>query len=216
MPYGRDMDALLARAEEARLRPDWTGFAEFCQLRGTGVRVAAMKALKRFVDGAVSWDYAARLAFSRWVLEASRQLADPLLLLPQPAWVRLIVPTVREWREHAPNDAQPYLWLGMLRCDDPSLHLKRALKLDPSCELARVTLTQWILADIDYNQHELPAFYIHDPRDDLTALDQAENLAGESADRAWGESVRREVAELRKYAEDWLAAHPQRGDFATQ
>ncbi len=173
-----------------------------------------MARLEVFIEAASRWSFDERLAFCMWLLEESRRLFDPTLLLSQPLYTRLVVPAVREWREQSPDDARPHLWLGMLRCDDPSLHLEHALRLDPSCELARVTLTQWILGDVEYNQHELPAFYIHDPRDDLVALDRADGLASDSAEQAWVEGVRREIADLRMRAEGWLAEHPLPGDFA--
>jgi len=110
--------------------------------------------------------------------------------------------------------AEAHLWLGLLRCDDPSEHLADALKLDPNCEQARQVLVEWIIGDIEYNQHELPSFYIHDPREDLAALDRAADLlAGASTSE---ETFRQklEIAELRRRAEGWLAAHPLPGDFA--
>jgi len=65
-----------------------------------------------------------------------------------------------------------------------------ALELDPNCEPARQTLVQWILADIDYSQHELPAIYIHDPREDLKDLVRAEQLAAVTASSGWDGAVR--------------------------
>ena len=214
MVFDSDMDKLAALTVRAKERPEWNSFAEFATLRSRGVRSEAMKQLKSFLDDASAWDFSARLTFTKWALEESRQFSDPGFFLPQPAHARLIVPTVRAWLDIAPSDAEPHLWLGLLRCDDPSRHLERALELDPTCEPARQTLAQWILADIDYNQHELPAFYIHDPRDDLKALDQASSLAEGSAVEEWATEIRREIIELRTRAEDWLKAHPRPGDFA--
>jgi hypothetical protein len=73
---------------------------------------------------------------------------------------------------------------------------------------------EWIISDIEYNQHELPSFYIHDPRRDLAELDRARDLlAGASTS---GETNRQklEITELRVRTEGWLAAHPLPGDFA--
>jgi hypothetical protein len=214
MVFLNDMDKLVAIAEQAGRQPRWSAFAEFCRLRGQGVRGEAFKRLDAFVDEAAAWDFRARLDFVEWVLDESRQFTDPASLLAHPAKTRLIVPTVREWLEQSLDDAQPHLWLGLLRCDDPSLHLERALELDPSCDLARTTLTQWILADVDYNQHELPAFYIHDPRDDLSALDQAARLVDGAAVGPWADEARREISELLARAKEWLAKHPGLADFA--
>ena len=95
------------------------------------------------------------------------------------------------------------------------VHVERALDLNPQLDLARKTLVQWILADIDYNQHEMPWLYIHDPRDDLKLLDRAELLMREGGSPKWVEATRQEIPELRKQAKQWLAAHPCDGDFAS-
>jgi hypothetical protein len=208
------MDKLAALTARAKERPVWNSFAEFARLRSVGRRAAAMNHLNGFLDDACAWDFYARFEFTKWALEESRQFSDRGFFLPHPAQVRLIVPTLREWLDVAPFDAEPHLWLGLLRCDDPSRHLKRALELDPTCEPARQTLAQWILADIEYNQHELPAFYIHDPRDDLKALDQATRLVQASAVEEWANDIRREIIDLRARTEVWLQAHPGPGDFA--
>jgi hypothetical protein len=171
-----------------------------------------MNQLNCFLDDASAWGFSARLAFTRWALGESRRFSDPGFLLPQPAQERLILPTVRAWLDIAPSDAEPHLWLGLLRCDDPSRHLERALELDPTCELARRTLTEWILADIEYNQHHLPNYYIHDPHDDLKALDQASTLVEGSAVDEWTTEIHREIIELRTRAEDWLRSHRRPGD----
>jgi len=164
--------------------------------------------LDRFLAETSGWDFALRLAFTTWALEESRQFSDPALLLPQPVHARLIVPTVREWLDIAPTEAAPHLWLGLLMCDDPARHLERALELDASCEPARQSLSQWILADIDYNQHHLPEYYLNDPRDDLNALDVAARLTDGSSVERWSNEARQEIAELRARAEDWIGKRP--------
>ncbi|QQO33460.1 hypothetical protein JJC00_33915 [Bradyrhizobium diazoefficiens] len=84
--------------------------------------------------------------------------------------------------------------------------MERAIELDPSCELARLTLTNWIISDIEYNQHELPSFYINDPVKDLNDLEKASRLASGSATEARARLWRQEIAELRARAEVWRAA----------
>ena len=102
----------------------------------------------------------------------------------------------------------------MLRCDDPSRHLEGALELDPTCELARMTLVDRILGHVDMSQHELPAFYIDDPREDLKALDKAQGFADGGADGAWIDAAKQRITELRALATEWLAWHPEKRDFA--
>jgi hypothetical protein len=214
MPSNSDMDRLANLAVRARERPEWMGFAQYCELRGQGIRAGALNAVGQFLRQTGTWTFGARLQFTRWVLDESVAFLDPSALLPQTIQAGLVVPTLREWSASNPQEPQSYLWLGLLRCDDPLRHLERALELDSTCEAARQMLTQWILADVDYNQHELPASYIHDPRVDLRDLIRAEQLVDDSATGAWAKATRVEIAELRGRAEVWLAAHPREGDFA--
>jgi len=214
MPYNRDLDELMRLAVEVNLRPQYRIFAEFAELRGQGVRRGALDKLRCFLDLATFWPFPERLVFVRWLLEKSRKFSDSSIVLPQVARERLVVPTVREWSEANSAEAEPWLWLGLLRCDRPARHLERALALDPSCDLARKTLIEWIISDIKYNQHHLPQFYIYDPRGDLKDLDQAESLIEGRAIDEWATEVQREITELRRLAAQWVIDHPRPGDFA--
>ncbi len=216
MPTNHDLDELGRIATRVRVQPDWNLFAEYCEFRGKGERQKAFASLESFLTQAASWTYSARLNFTRATLGLSARFDHNEILLPQPLIRNLVVPTLREWREHEPSTAEASLWLGLLRCDNPTDHLTEALVLDPNCEEARRTLTDWILSDIEYNQHELPAFYIHDPRIDLAALDRAIELASGSRSIEWRTMIQQEADELRLNALRWLAAHPAEGDFASR
>jgi hypothetical protein len=200
------MDTLIFLAAEAKAKDSWLDFSQFCALRGQGVRAAAMERLDKFLRAAVAWPLEERLAFSKWLLQRSQKFHDDRVVLPHFLRERLIVPTLRQWNEALPNEADPHLWLGLLRCDDPSHHLDKALSLDPSCEQARRALVDWILSDVEYNQHELPSFYINDPTDDLKALKRALELASDRAAEAWASSALREIGERRARAESWIAS----------
>jgi hypothetical protein len=203
------MNKLLFLAAKARKEESWLDFSRFCELRGQGVRAAAMEELGKFLKANASAPFERRLTFSRWLLRRSREFQDVRVLLPHPILEQFVVPTLRQWCEACPREAEPHLWLGLLMCDIPSDHLDQALELDPSCELARQTLTNWILGHVDYNQHELPSFYINDAEDDLTALDKASELTSASKADGWVKDALREIAELRARAEDWVATHPR-------
>jgi hypothetical protein len=206
MPYDSDMDQLTLLAGEARKKDAWFEFSRFCELRGHGVRAEAMERLNEFMRAAACWSFEERMAFSRWVLWHSREFRDDRIVVPHSLREQFIIPTLRHWCETSSGEAEPRLWLGLLRCDDPSHHLEEALELDPSCELARQTLTRWILWDVDYNQHELPSFYIDDPANDLRELERASKLASGSTAEAWAMTVQQEIAGLRARAEDAVAA----------
>ncbi|MDG2528929.1 hypothetical protein [Caulobacter endophyticus] len=215
MPWDKDLDRLRGIAAALGDKPAWRGFADYCAKRGAGLRPAAMTALEGFLDEAAGWTDDARLVFVRWLLPQSQGFMGQHLILPQPLHERVVTPAVRAWSVQAPHSAEPRLWLGLLRCDDPCAHLEAALALDPDCDLAKRTLVNWILADIDYNQHHMPAFYIHDPRRDLVDLDRVVALAGGGADGVWKADVLAEARSLRAVAERWLSDHPDEGDFAS-
>ena len=205
MSYDSDMDLLMLLAEEARKEEAWLEFSRFCELRGRGIRAEAMRRVDQFMQLAANWSFDERLAFSRWVLWRSRKFRDDRMVLPHPLREQCIIPTLRSWYEAASSEAEPRLWLGILRCDDPSYHLAQALELDPTCELARETLTRWILSDVAYNQHELPGFYFGNPADDLKELERALKLVSGSTAEAWARTVQQQIARLRARAEDALA-----------
>ena len=215
MPFDKDYDRLIAIAEVAETRPAWRGYAKYCGLRGQGLRPAAMAALDAFINDSDNWPFEARLEFIQWVLTEGRAFGDNAALIPQPLHARLAVPTVVEWSARSPNDARAHLWLGLLGLDAPLDHLKRALELDPTCEMARKTLFEWSLDDVDYNQHHMPDFYIHDPRPDLVDLDLIEGIVRGSTAISWVDERMAEINALRTIALEWLAAHPTDGDFAT-
>lgn len=202
---GSDLDWLAALAREASEHPEWREYSAFADSRSRGLRTEAFQHLSRFIRAANDWRFEERLGFSRWLLGKGGRFGDLGIASPQPLHANLLGPTI----------AEAHLWLGLLRCDDPSEHLAHALVLDPNCEQARQVLVEWIVGDIEYNQHELPSFYIHDPRDDLVELDRAADLlAGASASDETNRQ-KLEIIELRRHAEGWLEAHPRHGDFAS-
>jgi len=216
MSWGPDLDHLSELAGEAKKRPEWAGYAEFADCRSRGLRADALQLLEAFLKTAIAWSFNERFLFSRWLLECTLNPHNRALAMPQPLRVRLVVPTVKEWSSHSPENAEAHLWLGLLGCDNPAEHLAQALELDPSCYRARWTLVRWLISDVEYNQHHLPAFYIHDPRADLQALDRADELI-EGGGAAHDDPARlhHQVSQLRRQAREWLAAHPRDGDFAS-
>ncbi len=205
-----DLSKMIALAEQAGLEPLWYRFADYLEQHGKGVRKNALVTLKKFIDEALLWPFAERLRFTLWSLEVM-----PIDALVQPLKMRLVIPTLKEWKEFEPLQAGPHLWLGLLHCDVPADYLKRVLELDPKCQKARAQLCQWIIGYVSYNQHELPAFYIHDPRVDLVSLAEAEALCLGCEDADWASCVLAEISDHRELAKEWLRNHPRAGNFAS-
>ncbi|MDC7676775.1 hypothetical protein [Asticcacaulis machinosus] len=208
--FGEDLDKMLELAKKAKAEKGWGGFADYLEQHGAGVRKRALESLNLFLNDAVLWPLEERLRFTLWLLDSI-----DIEALVQPLKLRLVIPTIREWESLNPLSPEPPLWLGLLHCDKPENHIRRALELDPKCEKAREILCQWIIADISYNQHELPAFYIHDPRVDLADLAEAEALCLSYEHKAWVEHMLSEIMQQRALAEEWLENHPRLGDFAS-
>ena len=221
MPANHEFDELLLIASDADERAAWQEFGRYCVLRATGVRKPALQALDRFLQQATGWPFVERLAFVRWLMAGTARFprysslsSQSALLIPQPLRDRLLIPTITEWSEQAPQDHEPFLWLGLLGHGHARDQFARALALDPACEKARRMLVDWMLDPINYNQHELPSFYIHDPREDLEDLQEALHIATSSSDAAWLDGTRATIHRYRLRAEAWLVLHPAPGDFA--
>lgn len=208
--WENDLNKMAALADQARLKAPWCKFADYLEQHSKGIRKRALVTLMEFIDEALLWPFAERLRFTIWLLESM-----PVDALVQPLNMRLLIPTLKEWKAYDPSQAGAYLWLGLLRCDVPADYLQHALELDPKCQKARAQLCEWIIGAVSYNQHELPAFYIHDPRIDLLDLAEAEVLCQGYENADWGVCVLAAIAEQRELAETWLRNHPRPGDFAT-
>jgi hypothetical protein len=61
---------------------------------------------------------------------------------------RLIGPTLREWSQRRPTEAEPLDWLG--RREHRREELRHAVTLDPRLTEARVRLAGYLLADIEH------------------------------------------------------------------
>jgi hypothetical protein len=208
--YEDDLDRMIVLASQARVEATWQGFANYLKQHGKGTRKSALVTLKSFIDEAVVWQFDARLSFTLWLL--GEMNADAIV---QPLKMRLLIPTLKEWQDREPLKAEAHLWLGLLHCDNPIVHLQRAIELNSQCQKARERLCSWIIGDISYNQHELPAFYIHDPKVDLLDLAEAEALCIGYEGADWAIGLLPEIFEQRQLAEDWLRDHPRPGDFAS-
>lgn len=141
-------EALLAVAGAAEGIPAWRDYATYCRLRERGLRLESLQSLEAFIGRLVDSDFEQRLAFVRWVMPRSDSASGGDLLVPRPLYDRLIGPTLREWSQRRPTEAEPYYWLGMRehRRED----LRHAVALDPRLTEARVRLAGYLLADVEH------------------------------------------------------------------
>jgi hypothetical protein len=140
--------ALQAAADAAEGIPAWRDYATYCRLRERGLRQQSLHSLEAFIGRLVDSDFEQRLAFVRWVMPRSDSTSDGVLLVPRPLYDRLVGPTLREWSQRRPTEAEPHFWLGMR--EHRREHLRHAVDLDPRLTEARVRLASYLLGDVEH------------------------------------------------------------------
>lgn len=209
----------LAEAAEATSRDsDLAEFTEFCRLRERGLRRQALTVMDGFIGKARAWPLDKRQSFIRLLM--SLYTTDGNMLMPHPLLEGVVLPSLKQWTQEAPADAEPWRWLGILTHSGNSL--EKALALDPHDQVTRQILISYILADVSYGVHELPWGYLGSPNDDLTTLNRAEELASGLVDTKTAEPLRNRIGELREIVlnyvdykasgaaetfQDWAVAH---------
>jgi len=219
-------EALKDVAAKARVVPLWSDYADFCTKLERGLRTEAFATLERFIFVMERLPFEERRRFVSWLSgEADGQwerLGDIRLqsnpfssrvrpaiheahrygrkrrLIPHPLYVRLVEPTLLEWTLIEPLCSEPHLWLGYYD------HLKRAIELDPDCQLARGRLIILILKDVGDSSHELPQGYLGDVKEDLAALGEAEELLSGLSNEEDHAILAADIAEQRRLIEDYL------------
>jgi hypothetical protein len=141
-------EALQAAASAAEGIPEWRDYATYCRLRERGLRQESLDSLEAFLGRLVDSAFEQRLAFVRWVMPRVDSASNGDLLIPWPLYDRLIRPTLREWSQRRPTDAEPHHWLGTR--EHAREHLRRAITLDPRLTEVRVRLVGYLLADVEY------------------------------------------------------------------
>ena len=212
--FAEDYSKLESIALLLRESGQWPDFATYCDLRAKGLRKEAMKALELFVNNLQNQGFERRKNFVTRAMESQANFGiETHAVFPHPLSAKILLPSLKEWAVKEDN-ARVYFWMSKL--GDTSLeNLKRALEIDPSFDAGRVSLCELLLADISYNQHHLPDFYIHDPREDLKELDDVETLIADVKLQDWVEQIVSDISDYRNHALEWLRLHPDTGDFAS-
>lgn len=200
-----------ALAEDAAERPGWSAFAEYCRLRGEGLRSRALVALDLFIGQAVLWPLAERVAFVVWVGEQRQAYGGQAeAVLPVPLFRLLARPTLEEWAKTSPFDPWPWVWLARLSNGGSTWHapaapfLREALRRDPDLKAARLDFIEDLLRGVAFNQHELPWSYLGDAAQDLADLDEAgAMLAGLPPDTVL--ELRPRIVRALAAVRDWLS-----------
>jgi hypothetical protein len=173
---------------EAAKSPAWADYAAYCIQLEQGLRQPALAILDRFIRNIQAASFADRKSFVSWLMHQSELGTTAASLIPHPLRKRLVDPTLAEWKDIEPLSSEPHRWLGGYE------HLKAALRLDPTDEIARCKFVECIIDGVGYSAHELPHGYLGDPRGDLALLTEA---AVEALQLSNADARLRAVSEIR-------------------
>jgi hypothetical protein len=183
---------------EASSSPEWTDYAAYCTEYERGLRRQAFTILERFVAQMERAPFAERRRFVSWLLHRADLRDGSHMLAPHPLRKRIIEPTLDEWLRVEPASSEPHRWLGGYE------HLKHAIELDPSDEIARRRFISSILGSVDYATHELPHGYLGHATEDLAVLAEAEAALSGLPSEDDRQRAAAEIAEQRRLIEDYL------------
>jgi len=194
----KSFQALTEAASFASAFPDWLEYARYCELFEKGLRKDALNHLSVFIEASAKWSFVEKKKFVSWLYHFAYEDPEAYLLMPYPLSQNLLEPTLAEWAEAEPEEAEPYRWLGTYE------HLKRALELDPNDEIAIYRFAMKILNGVSYSTHELPYGYLGNPQEDLSALAEAEEHIKRISDEEKKSNYRDWISEEREIINNHL------------
>jgi hypothetical protein len=168
-------------------------------LLGKGLRKEALSHLTTFVNHASRWPFPEKKKFISWLYTFTTQQTDTYLLIPHPLYEGFVKPGLLEWAEAEPDNGEPHRWLGAYE------HLKEAIRLNPTDEIARNRLAEMVINWIGYSTHELPYGYIGDAEEDLQLLEEVESVIKGSNNEEKRLLYEAEVRELRESISTYLS-----------
>lgn len=184
--------------------PRLARLAQYCRLRGLGLRRQAFETLRELLRQSKSWETGFAREVCQHILELSALTPEAHQFLAQPLRADLILPTLETWLAEEPSSQTPMRWLGLLRCDRDLL--TRALALSPVDVPVRRALINSYLAHVDYATHHLDeGYFLDDLEATKSSLAKAQALAeGSPAPRLLADLFE-EIVHSRALIEDWEA-----------
>jgi len=199
MRYWRDdyFKTLRDITADATKWPEWADYADFCLEYERGLRPQAFTTLERFIRALEGAPFPERRRFVSWLMTTSDGTRGQHMAVPHPLRLRIVEPTLVEWTAVEPKCPEPHRWLGGYE------HLKSALELDETDEVARRKLVVCILGSVGYSTHERPSGYVGNPQQDLASLVEAEGLLqglpNEDERRQWASEIQEERVLIQQY-----------------
>lgn len=205
-----NFEGLVAIAESIADEPLWQHFADYCRLREQGLRKPSLQSITRLIADAARWSTIDRRRFAEWIFETQCRHPKVHQLIVHPLNHQLLIPILQEWKDDEAVNDTPHRLLGIATGDHR--HFADALALNPQNDFSRYRLVVRDLADIDFQCHHLPHYFIGEPGDAIQALNHAKELATGFVDLRIAASLQSEFDELRCKVEDWLVFQREGGD----
>lgn len=206
----QNFEGLAAVADSIADQSQWKLFAQYCRLREQGLRPQALQAIAQLIAEAASWDDNARRRFADWIFSTSLLYPEVHQLIPTPLKEQLLIPTLREWAASEPSNAIPERWLGFATADDQ--HFSNALSLDAADDISRYRLVSRDLADVDYQCHHLPEYFIGEIQTAINTLDGAKSMTAGFSNPDIARTLEDDFAELSGKVRDWQAFQASGGN----
>ena len=192
---------LTEAASSASAIPAWAEYARFCELLEKGLRKDAFAHLESFIESAVGWPLSEKKKFVNWLYHFAYEHRDASYLLkPYPLRVKFLEPALVEWIVCEPESGEPHRWLGTAD------HLEEAINLDPTDEIARERLANYILAGVGnaLSHASCCKYYAGNAEEDLQSLERVGPLIESLSDEEIRAQYYVEMAELREGIKDYL------------
>lgn len=151
-------------AQKFSFDPAFQWFVEYCTLKAQGLRKPAMAKATAFAKSSSQKPLLDRIRIIEPLILSQYQHPNIHWLLPHPIHHWLIQPTLKQWQAAYPTQSAPWRWYGYFYRD--RAFLRKALECDPSDEIARYYLIEFLLGGVDYAFHHLPDFLVNEGGDE--------------------------------------------------
>ncbi len=216
----RYFDIMANLAVQASREPTWWYYADYCKSRAKELKERSSLRAVQFSRTAMEWSFDDRKKFSIWCMswggwarenyghskyESRATAGGRGLIEPRIVIMTILIPTLIQWCDQEPDDPEPHYWLALYdHSKHPAAGFREAIRLDPTFGPARAALAEHIAKYIKGNQHDVPSRYMGTPADDLADLAEAAKLLTAAVEAPARASLGKEIATLRRVAEDWL------------
>lgn len=206
----QNFEGLTAVADSITDQPQWLLYAQYCRLRERGLRPQALQAITELIAEAAGWGDNARREFADWIYSTFLRNPEVHQLIPTPLNQQFLVPTLQQWVASESSNAIPERWLGFATGDHE--HFSNALSLDPTDDISRYRLVSRDLADVDFQCHHMPHYFIGDVDTAVMTLDRAKAVAADFSNPDIAPTLESEFSELYGKVCDWETFQRSGGD----